>query len=210
MVQGRGERKSRLAPLRSDPGMLWNSTFYFSLVICAVPSAITPGDSGNCSYYLYKLLQSIQQMLLVSCIPLTATLMLIHDDLVSVVGIGELKLSQLKRKSKEHYAFFPNNRYYTTPSETFLWKSLCCLRMCFLCSQMENSISSGVLPYLKTQLTWARLLLFKSGEKIFGTAVAGCENTSHPHQLTAPEEMILCAFTHYVRAQLTILWGLRM
>lgn len=154
-------------------------------------------------------------MLLVSCIPLTGTLMLIHYYLVSAVDTGKLKLSQLKRKSKKHYDFFsPNNRYYATPSEALPWNSLCCLHTCFLCSEKENSISSGVLPYPQTthpERSYKHsFFCFKGGEKRSGMPVPGCQNTSHPHQLTTTEEMILCVFTHYVRAQLTILWELRM
>lgn len=109
-------------------------------------------------------------MLLVSCIPLTGTLMLIHYYLVSTVDTGKLKLSQLKRKSKKHYNFFsPNNRYYATPSEALPWNSLCCLHTCFLCSEKENSISSGVLPYPQTthpEHSYKHsFFCFKGGEK---------------------------------------------
>lgn len=89
-------------------------------------------------------------MLLVSCIPPTGMLMLIHYYVGSTVDTGKLKLSQLKRKSKKHYDFFspPIIGIKQLHLKHFL-ESVCCLHTCFLCSEMENSISSGIPPCLK-------------------------------------------------------------
>jgi len=79
---------------------------------------------------------------------------------------------------------------------------------------MENSISFGILPYLKTTHVEHpykhSFFYFKGRKKRSGMPAPGCQNTSHPHHLTSTEEMILCVFTLYVRAQPTILWELRM
>lgn len=147
-------------------------------------------------------------MLLVSCISLTGSLMLIHYSVVCAVDTGKLKLPPLKRKSKKQYdSFFPNNRYYAIPPEAFPWKSLCCVLTCFLCLSQNSAFPKNYLPRNSYKHSF---FCFRGGEESSGMPVPGCQNTSHPHPLTSTEEMILCVFTHYVRAQLTILWELGM
>lgn len=94
-----------------------------------------------------------------------------------------------------------------------LLTSLSCIHTYFLCLMLENNISFGIPSYLRSthpEHLYKLSFCFKSGEQRCGTRVPGCQYSSHPHRLTSTEEMILCVFTHYVRAQLTILWELCM
>lgn len=148
-------------------------------------------------------------MLLVSSVSLTGSLMLIHYSVVCAVDTGKLKLPPLKRKSKKHHdSFSPIAGITQLHQKKHFLGNLCVV------SSHAFPVSARILPFLKITYpgthTSPAASVSGGGEESCGMAVPGCQDTSHPHPLTSTEEMILCVFTHYVRAQLTILWELGM